>query len=154
LILLSGNYGAIYIKREGRDIISRIRNAARRLLPVKEFFKATLHVIAEHVNSVNPTVLISPSLNTGLDLKDELSRLQIIVKVPYPDLSDRWIKAKKDSDQSWYIWQTVLELEQAYGRSVRSKQDYADTYILDSRFLYFLNKNRSMFADWFVEALR
>jgi ATP-dependent DNA helicase DinG len=111
-------------------------------------------VIAEHVNSVNPTVLISPSLNTGLELNDELSRFQIIVKVPYPDLSDRWIKAKKDSDQSWYVWQTVLELEQAYGRSVRSKEDYADTYILDSGFLYFFSKNRGMFADWFVEALR
>jgi ATP-dependent DNA helicase DinG len=76
-------------------------------------------------------------------LKDELSRFQIIVKVPYPDLSDRWIKAKKDSDQSWYVWQSVLELEQAYSRSVRSKEDYA-----------FLARNRGMFADWFVEALR
>jgi Helicase C-terminal domain/Luciferase-like monooxygenase len=79
---------------------------------------------------------------------------QIIVKVPYPDLSDRWIKAKKDSDQSWYIWQTVLELEQAYGRSVRSKEDFADTYILDSGFMYFFSRNRGMFAGWFVEALR
>ena len=30
-------------------------------------------VIAEHVNSTKPTVLISPSLYTGLDLKDDLS---------------------------------------------------------------------------------
>ena len=40
-------------------------------------------VIAEHVNSTKPTVLISPSLYTGLDLKDDLSRFQIITKVPY-----------------------------------------------------------------------
>jgi ATP-dependent DNA helicase DinG len=46
-------------------------------------------VIAEHVNSTKPTVLISPSLYIGLDLKDDLSRFQIITKVPYPDLGDR-----------------------------------------------------------------
>ena len=34
-------------------------------------------VIAEHVNSTKPTVLISPSSHTGLDLKDDLSRFQI-----------------------------------------------------------------------------
>jgi ATP-dependent DNA helicase DinG len=45
-------------------------------------------VIAEHVNSTKPNVLISPSLYTGLDLKDDLSRFQIIVKVPYPDLGE------------------------------------------------------------------
>lgn len=31
-------------------------------------------VIAEHINSILPTVLISPSLHTGLDLKGELFR--------------------------------------------------------------------------------
>jgi ATP-dependent DNA helicase DinG len=35
-------------------------------------------VIAEHVNSTKPTVLISPSLYTGLDLKDDLS-FQIMI---------------------------------------------------------------------------
>ena len=39
-------------------------------------------VIAEHIKSIEPTVLISPSLYTGLDLKDDLSRFQIITKVP------------------------------------------------------------------------
>ena len=43
-------------------------------------------VIAEHVKTIKPTVLISPSLYMGLDLKDDLSRFQIITKVPYPDL--------------------------------------------------------------------
>ena len=39
-------------------------------------------VIAEHVETIKPTVLISPSLYIGLDLKDDLSRFQIITKVP------------------------------------------------------------------------
>jgi Rad3-related DNA helicase len=40
----------------------------------------------------------------GLDLKDDLSRFQIITKVPYPDLGDRWIDAKRKINGQWYIW--------------------------------------------------
>jgi ATP-dependent DNA helicase DinG len=111
-------------------------------------------VIQEHINSVKPTVLISPSLQTGLDLKDELSRFQIITKVPYPNKSDRWINAKRDLNEDWYYWQTALKLAQAYGRSIRSKDDWAITYILDSAFSYFLKKNRGILPDWFIQAIR
>jgi ATP-dependent DNA helicase DinG len=46
-------------------------------------------IINEHFKSSKPTVLISPSLHLGLDLKDDLSRFQIITKVPYPSLGDQ-----------------------------------------------------------------
>ena len=111
-------------------------------------------VIQEHINSIKPTVLISPSLHTGLDLKDELSRFQIVTKVPYPNKSDRWINAKRNLDEEWYYWQTALRLAQAYGRSVRSKEDWAKTYILDSAFGYFLSKNRNILPHWFIQAVK
>jgi ATP-dependent DNA helicase DinG len=111
-------------------------------------------VIAEHLNSTEPTVLISPSLYLGLDLKDDLSRFQIITKVPYPDLGDRWISNKKDMNGQWYTWQTALRLVQGYGRSIRSKEDWAKTYVLDTAFGYFVRKNRNMLPDWFVQAIR
>jgi ATP-dependent DNA helicase DinG len=111
-------------------------------------------VITQHINSIKPTVLISPSLHTGLDLKEELSRFQIITKVPYPNKSDRWINAKRDLDEEWYYWQTALKLIQAYGRSIRSKEDWAKTYILDSAFGYFVNKNRDILPGWFRQAIK
>jgi ATP-dependent DNA helicase DinG len=111
-------------------------------------------VIAGHINSIKPTVLISPSLYTGIDLKDDLSRFQIITKIPYPNLHDRWINAKRDLDEQWYSWQTALRLVQAYGRSIRSKEDWARTYVLDSAFGSFVNKNRNLFPDWFRQAIR
>ena len=111
-------------------------------------------MIQEHINSVKPTVLISPSLHTGLDLKGELSRFQIITKVPYPNKGDRWINAKRHLDEDWYYWQTALKLAQAYGRSIRSKEDWAMTYVLDSGFGHFVNKNRNLFPDWFRQAIR
>ncbi len=111
-------------------------------------------VIAEHINSTKATVLISPSLHMGLDLKDDLSRFQIITKVPYPNKSDRWIDAKRKANEQWYTWQTALRLVQGYGRSVRSNGDWAKTYVLDTAFGYFVKKNRNMLPGWFVEAIR
>lgn len=110
-------------------------------------------IIKQHKDSEEPTVLLSPSLHTGLDLRDELSRFQIIVKVPYGDLRDKWIVAKKNKDPKWYEYQTALKIIQAYGRSVRSKDDYADTYILDSNFGAFMFYSKDMIPYWFKEAV-
>ncbi|MFY9871993.1 MAG: helicase C-terminal domain-containing protein, partial [Candidatus Nitrosopolaris sp.] len=110
-------------------------------------------VIAEHANTTKPTVLISPSLYIGLDLKNDLSRFQIITKVPYPDLGDRWINEKRKISGQWYNWQTALRLVQGYGRSIRSKEDYAVTYVLDSGFENFVKKNKNILPDWFTQAI-
>jgi ATP-dependent DNA helicase DinG len=127
---------------------------ARRLLVTDPEIQRD-EVIFQHTNStIKPTVLISPSLHTGLDLKDELSRFQIITKVPYPNKSDRWTNAKRDVDEDWYYWQTALKLIQTYGRSVRSKDDWAKTYILDSAFGYFVKKNKDILPSWFIQAIR
>ena len=111
-------------------------------------------IISQHTSSPKPTVLISPSLHTGLDLKDGLSRFQIITKVPYPNKSDRWTNAKRQVDEEWYYWQTALRLIQAYGRSIRSKDDWARTYVLDSAFSYFVRKNRNILPRWFIQAIK
>ena len=94
---------------------------------------------------------MSPSLHTGLNLKDERSRFQILIKIPYPNKGDRWISAKMRIDPDWYNWQTKLRLLQAYGRSVRSKDDWANTYVLDFYFVDFVNKN--VLPDWFTMAI-
>ena len=134
-----------------KEKISR-ENARRLLITDPEIQRD--EIIQEHINSIKPTVLISPSLHTGLDLKGELSRFQIITKVPYPNKNDRWINAKRNLDEDWYYWQTALKLVQASGRSIRSKEDWAKTYILDSAFGYFVNKNRNILPDWFMQAVK
>ena len=85
---------------------------ARRLLVTDPEIQRD-DVIFEHTkDAAKPTVLISPSLHTGLDLKNELSRFQIITKGPYPNKSDRWTNAKREVDAKWYYWQTALKLIQ------------------------------------------
>jgi Rad3-related DNA helicase len=63
-----------------------------------------------------------------------LSRFQIIAKVPFPNLGDKYISVKKDLLPKWYAYQTAKTIVQSYGRSVRNENDYAVTYILDSDF--------------------
>ncbi len=103
--------------------------------------------------STGASVLISPSLYQGVDLKDDLSRFQVVVKVPYPDLSDRRTMVKLQRDRAWYDWQTAQRLVQTYGRSVRSETDHAVTYVLDSNFARFLAEHRDLFPKYFLEAL-
>ncbi|MGN6624008.1 MAG: helicase C-terminal domain-containing protein, partial [Candidatus Nitrosocosmicus sp.] len=134
-----------------KDNISK-ENARRLLITDPEIQRD--EIIFQHTSTKKPTVLISPSLHTGLDLKDDLSRFQIITKVPYPSKGDRWTNAKRELDEEWYYWQTALRLIQAYGRSIRSKEDWAKTYILDSAFSYFIKKNKNMLPDWFSQAIK
>ena len=111
-------------------------------------------VLETHYQSKRPTVLISPSLHLGVDLKDDLSRFQIIVKVPYPDLTDKKVAKKKEKDPNWYTWNTALRLVQSYGRSVRSVDDHATTYILDSSISFLLRSAGELVPKWFREAIQ
>lgn len=106
-----------------------------------------------HYQNGNNTVLISPSLMQGIDLKDDLSRFQIIAKVPFPNLGSSYISIKKDLIQDWYAYQTAKTIVQAYGRSIRNQKDYAITYILDGDFIWFFKKNARLFPKYFKEAI-
>jgi Rad3-related DNA helicase len=48
---------------------------------------------------------------------------------------------------------TILRLVQAYGRSVRSKDDFANTYILDGSISYLLRDANEMLPKWFSDAI-
>ena len=100
-------------------------------------------IISEHAN--DPTgVLLSSSLWEGVDLKDDLSRFQIIAKVPYPNYKEKRIKAKMDKFPSWYTAQTLTKLLQGFGRSIRSENDWATTYVLDTAVNNVLFKAQNM----------
>ena len=134
-------------------IRENVSEANRRRLLVTDPEIERDEIISEHIAAKKPTVLISPSLHLGLDLKDDLSRFQIITKVPYLSLADRWVNEKVKVNQQWYNWQTALKLVQGYGRSIRSKEDWAITYVLDSAFGWFVSKNKHILPDWFTQAI-
>ena len=85
-------------------------------------------------------VLVGPSILEGLDLKDDTSRFQIFFKVPYPSLGSPHVKAKMNYMSEWYDWKTSVQFLQGVGRSVRSKDDWAVTYVLDACFKSLVGK--------------
>jgi Rad3-related DNA helicase len=108
--------------------------------------------LSSHLTSKKETVIVSPSMFTGVDLKDDLSRFQIILKVPFPNLTSKKIKRRLETKPEWYNWKTLIDLLQAYGRSIRNDDDWAETYILDECFdQVLLNK---LAPKYFLEALK
>jgi len=106
-----------------------------------------------HLRAPGPTVLLTPSMTEGVDLADDAARWQAICKIPWPFLGDPQVAARRARDPSWYAWRTCLTIVQAYGRSVRSADDHAVTYLLDADFPGFLRRERERLPDWFHEAI-
>jgi Rad3-related DNA helicase len=111
-------------------------------------------ILAEHVKSSEPTVLVSPSMTEGVDLKGDLSRFQIVCKVPYPSLGDKLVRKRMNKWKWWYPLQTAKTIIQAIGRSVRSSEDYAITYILDSDWERFFSRNGNLFPESFKKTIQ
>lgn len=98
-------------------------------------------------------IILSPSLEKGFDAKDDLSRFQILPKVPYAYLGDPLVSYNSKKRGDWYAREAILRIVQACGRSVRGPADYADTYILDMNFLRLYNDNKELFPEWFLDAV-
>jgi len=105
-----------------------------------------------HLTSTLETVLVSPSMINGVDLKDDFSRFQVIMKVPFPNLTSKKIKKRLEMKPEWYNWKALIDLLQSYGRSIRNDEDWAETYILDSCFDQLLDRDRV--PRYFLEALK
>ena len=111
-------------------------------------------VLNEHLRSSDPTVLVSPSMMNGVDLKDDLSRFQIIMKIPYPNIKSKKIKKRQKDNKDWYNWKTVVDLIQSYGRSIRSVDDWAETYILDESLSNIMKFNYKYLPRYFTDAIK
>ncbi|BDQ30928.1 hypothetical protein NZNM25_12490 [Nitrosopumilus zosterae] len=109
-------------------------------------------VISEHAS--DPTgVLLSSSLWEGVDLKDDLSRFQIIAKVPYPNYTEKRTKAKMNKFPLWYTSQTLTKILQGFGRSIRSNDDWAKTYVLDTAVNNVFFKGQQMIPKAYYDVL-
>jgi len=110
-------------------------------------------VLKKHITTREPTVLLSPSMSEGVDLKGDLSKFQIICKIPYPYLGDPIIKKRMNKNKGWYALQTAKSIVQSCGRSVRNESDQAVTYILDDDWHRFYRRNSNIFPDDFKSAI-
>ena len=110
-------------------------------------------ILKEHYETDFPTILVSPSLSFGVDLKDNLARFQIIIKLPYPPLSSKHIKKLFDTDKDWYENKMLNALVQACGRATRSKNDFSTTYILDGNIVNALKRTKHKLPKSFIDRI-
>ena len=94
-------------------------------------------------------VLISPSIYEGIDLPDDLSRYQVIVKAPFPSLAEKRMNYILKNHPKIYELLTIQKIVQGCGRSVRSIDDHAITYILDANAQRLFNSALNVWRDEF-----
>ncbi|MFA4870884.1 MAG: helicase C-terminal domain-containing protein [Pedobacter sp.] len=111
-------------------------------------------VVLERMSKMDNAVLMSISDTEGLDLRDDLSRFQYFPVLPFSSLNDPRIKKKNDMDTvletsakergepfvSRYEIDMFRKLAQASGRSIRTPEDYAWTYVAPSSLGYYIQK--------------
>jgi len=100
------------------------------------------------------SVLLASGFHEGVDLKDDLARFQMIAKIPWPGMQDKFVKARMLADKSYLGYQCALKLVQSYGRACRHDKDTAITYVLDSGFDGFLSRCGYLLPKWFVDAVQ
>lgn len=134
----------------------RDRFLTMEMFKAKNMFNAKEAMLEYHSNSKDPTVIIDPACDQGVDLPDDLCRFQILMKVPYPAIG-KWMQARmaQPGGQEWYTMQAALKFVQSYGRGNRHKDDHCVHYLLDSDFDRFLSqcKAKNLIPSWIMHAI-
>ena len=99
-------------------------------------------------------ILVGPTLIEGVDLPDDLCRYIIIAKVPFPNLADKLVNAKRELFPKWYTAETANSVIQGIGRGVRNPNDWCHTFILDACFLDLYRKTKEQFPNEFHDRLK
>ena len=86
----------------------------------------------------------------GIDLKNELLTLLVIVRLPFPTI-DPITKYKitklNDSNEAVIVPEMIIKLKQGVGRLVRTKQDKGLLVLLDSRMNKPIYKHKEAVLD-------
>lgn len=132
-----------------RDMDTLNGVVSKSMYPKKYSNQELLEIHDEKTNSV----LLSPSMMEGVDLHDDLSGFQVIIKLPWSNLGDLRIRVKSNLDEDWYANKMWLSILQASGRSTRHENDTSVTYILDSNFKFFYSQWKHKLPSWFKDRL-
>lgn len=120
-----------------------------RLLPKLNWnrmgaMRTELVVPVDRLEYVGPTPLVAMSTSSrtfiaeGFASHNSDCELQILAKIPFLDQRDPVVKAKLNNNRGWSYAQTMMKIEQAAGRAIRSRDDRAEFFIPDANAGWFL----------------
>lgn len=100
-------------------------------------------------------IFLSVSMDEGISLDGDAARWQIVAKAAYPYMKAKRVEYRMDelNDWNWYAGSAAIDLQQAVGRAMRSKDDWCINYILDKSAVQLMERNEYLFEDWYLEAV-
>jgi Rad3-related DNA helicase len=111
-------------------------------------------ILEKHSKKTKATVLVSPSMTYGVDLKGDLAEFQIILKAPWLPTKDPRVERMMKIDNNWYSNKMLCNLVQACGRGVRATTDECITYVLDGSIFDAIAKNKKKLPKYFLDRLQ
>ena len=152
--LASQNKGGTLILFTAKDDIDGVYNDLS-----KRKFNKTIYVddgsksqneIIESFKNTKGVILGTGVFWEGIDLKNELLTLLVIVRLPFPTI-DPITKYKitklNDSNEAVIVPEMIIKLKQGVGRLVRTKQDKGLLVLLDSRMNKPIYKHKEAVLD-------
>ncbi len=100
-----------------------------------------------------PSILVSPSIDTGFDFSGVSAEYVLIPKVPYSNTNTDLARARSSRDPQYPYYTTAQTIVQMAGRAMRSESDQCETIITDEGFAPFVNKHKALLPDWFNQAI-
>ena len=146
-IIQTGSY------KFAQDLYERVPSEVRRRMVLYNGSAEKTQSI-EFFKNCKDKILVGPSLIEGLNFSDDLCRFQIIMKIPYPSLADKFVSRKKDISPKWYSDETAISILQGVGRGIRHENDWCVTFIFDGCFHYLANSSWDMFPDEFKRRIQ
>lgn len=138
----------------GKLIYDNMSQTAQSITILQEDPKDREYDKSAFLLSSDERIFLSIKFNEGLDLKGPEYPLNIITKIPFENFGDEYIKQRNIYDNHRrYNLNAAVAVMQAAGRCTRSIDDFSETYILDSSWKGFFNRNRKLFKPWFVASL-
>ncbi|UCE13771.1 MAG: hypothetical protein JSV04_01020 [Candidatus Heimdallarchaeota archaeon] len=99
-------------------------------------------------------VLITPSAWEGISLDDDLARLCLIPKLPFPMLKDPIIQKKVKKYPDFLENSVLIAIQQAHGRIQRNASDWGVSICFDGNFRWLIKKNAKALEPWFSNRLQ
>ena len=96
------------------------------------------------------------SVGEGEDFTGDLGRIQLIAKVPYPDLGDKLTRLRSEEPgmgRRMYAAMTLAKIAQTAGRVMRHEGDFGETVILDGSFRRLWAWHKDLAPAWFKDVL-
>ena len=134
-------------RRDRRAIVQTTSYAYQRAVMASSRFSESMllnpqgepptEMIEQFLQSQLGTILVSPSVGRGYNFADDACRWQFICKIPF-DPPSKILKAREEADKEYRPYRAIQKLTQNFGRHVRSKTDWGESFIGDKHCDWFL----------------